>query len=272
MSTPVQTISPQAASLFASLAEAQLETGAIDAFSGGSSASGSTSSSSSTGSGLNFASLLSDVLSIDGSGTSSSLLSALGSSGLSGLSPTVLNALLGSGSATGSSATGTSIAQTAISLANDLTGPNNTSFNPVTTPQTAQQVWNNPQWGNGNIQCVAFVAGAYQQAGLQLPVTPNAADFWPAYANRAGFSEIPNGQGMPQPGDIIVMGGGAQGLGHVAIVTAVIPPSGTTSGEISLAQANSPASQTNMTIAPSGAVDSWQGMPVLGFIRPQQAQ
>ncbi len=271
MSTPVQTISSQAASLFASLAEAQLETGAIDAFSGGSSASGS-SSTSSTGSGIDFASLLSDVLSIDGSGTSSSsLLSALGSGGLSGLSPTVLNALLGSGSASGSSSTGTSIAQSAISLANDLTGPNNTSFNPVTTPQAAQQVWNNPQWGNGNVQCVAFVAGAYQQAGVQLPATPNAVDFWSAYANRAGFSEIPNGQGTPQPGDIIVMGGGTQGYGHVAIVTAVIPPSGTTPGELSLAQANSPASQANMTIAPSGAVESWQGMPVLGFIRSQQS-
>lgn len=162
---------------------------------------------------------------------------------------------------------GTQIADIATQLAGDLRGVNNRSFDPAVTPLAAQQTWNSGSWGNGNVQCVAFVAGVYHQAGTSLPVAPNATQFWGAYAHRSGWTEVANGAGMPQPGDIIAMSGGGQGYGHVAIVTAVTPPANGKPGSITIAQSNSPKAQTTMTINADGSVASWPGYQVQGFIR-----
>jgi len=165
-------------------------------------------------------------------------------------------------------ATGSRIAQTATQLAGDLQGSNNRWYDTVHTPQVAQQVWNTSGWGNGNVQCVAFVAGAYQQAGITLPSLSNATDFFANYTNRPGWSAIPNGQGLPKAGDIIAMSGGGQGYGHVAIVTSVIPPQDGKAGSLTIAQSNAPTSQTTLPIASNGQVIAWSGYPIQGFIRP----
>nr|MBA3825323.1 hypothetical protein [Ktedonobacterales bacterium] len=96
--------------------------------------------------------------------------------------------------------TGNHIAAVANQLAADLRGANFTSYDASQTPAAAQAAWNTPGWGNGNVQCVAFVDGVYRQAGIDLPAHPNGADFWGAYNGRAGWSEVANGQGLPQPG------------------------------------------------------------------------
>lgn len=283
MTSSLSGISPQTAALYATLMEAQSQASVITALTGAPS-DGTNSGAASQGD--TFASLLSSAMNLSGSSAFTSGLSSTGLAGLNGLNglsslggidPTTL---LGSASpsslaslygltmpATGTSSTGQSIAATATSLAQDLTGVNNNAYNPATTPLGVQQTWNAPGWGNGNVQCVAFVDGAYKAAGITLPATPNATDFMSAYANQPGFTEVANGQGLPQPGDIIVMGGGPQGYGHVAIVTNVIPPQNGQPGAISVAQSNSPSSTANLTLNTDGSVNSWPGYPVQGFIR-----
>ncbi len=166
------------------------------------------------------------------------------------------------------SATGNAIAAVATQLAGDLRGPNYASYDASQAPAAAQAAWNTPGWGNGNIQCVAFVDGVYRQAGINLPTTPNGADFWGAYRGQAGWSEVANGQGLPQPGDIIAFAGGAQGFGHVAVVTGVTPPSGGQPGRVTFAQSNSPTPIGSLPIAADGTVTAWRGYRVQGFIRP----
>ncbi len=132
-----------------------------------------------------------------------------------------------------------------------------------------QQLWSK-DWGANNVQCVAFVDGVFQQAGVTLPAVPNARDFMQAYSGQAGWTEIPNGQGLPQPGDILAMSGGSSGLGHVAIVTAVVPPSNGQPGRVIFAQSNSGSSQGELTIEANGQIQSWPGYSVQGMIRYNQ--
>ncbi len=162
---------------------------------------------------------------------------------------------------------GAQIAAIATQLAGDLRGANNQSYDPTSTPAAAQAAWQTPGWGNGNVQCVAFVDGVFRQAGVSLPATPNGADFWGAYHNAAGWQEVANGQGLPQPGDIIAFAGGPQGYGHVAVVTGVVPPTNGQAGSVTFAQSNSPTAQATLPIAPDGSVQAWPGYQVQGYIR-----
>jgi hypothetical protein len=164
---------------------------------------------------------------------------------------------------------GQQIAAVATQLAGDLRGANNQSYDPAVTPVAAQQAWNTPGWGNGNIQCVAFVDGVFRQAGITLPATPNATDFWGAYRQTPGFSEIANGQGLPQPGDIIALSGGGQGFGHVAVVTSVQAPTNGQPGRVNFAQSNSPSPDGSLTIDANGVTRAWSGYQVQGYIRYQ---
>ncbi len=254
MSDSLNVISPSQARLLAELMESQMQASAVDALSGGA----DPTAGSDAPQGLDFASLLSSVLAMGDPG-----VTATAASTTDGAAPVPLAALTDSES----TPAGQRIATIAQQLTADLCGVNNRSFDPTITPQAAQEAWNTPGWGNGNVQCVAFVDGVYRQAGIALPATPNATDFWSAYAHQPGWSEIPNGQGLPQPGDIIVMGGGAQGFGHVAVVTGITPPSGGRPGSIQIAQSNSPSSQASLALVADGSVISWPGYPVKGFIR-----
>jgi hypothetical protein len=165
------------------------------------------------------------------------------------------------------SATGSQIASVATQLAGDLRGSNNQFYDVSQTPTAAQAAFNTPGWGNGNIQCVAFVDGVFRQAGITLPATPNGAAFWQTYQGATGWNEIANGQGLPQPGDIIAFAGGAQGFGHVAVVTGVVPPGNGQPGTVTFAQANSPTSLASLPIALDGTVAAWPGYQVQGYIR-----
>lgn len=175
--------------------------------------------------------------------------------------------LLGNGTAQ-AQAKGQQIAQTASVLATDLRGPRFTAFDPAQLPDLARQTWSQSGWGNGNVQCVAFVDGTYRQAGIALPFTGNAGDFWGAYQHLPGWQTIPNGQGWPQPGDILAMSGGAAGMGHVAVVTEVIPPTSDQPGHVIFAQSNSGSPTGSLTIMPDGQIAAWPGYQVQGMIRP----
>ena len=242
MSQPTSGISAAQAQLFIALMEAQSQSMAAALGTATTGTDGATSSNQ------DFSSLLTTAL-----GTVSPLM---------GNSPSLLSAPV-----TTSTSTGSRIADVATQLATDLRGPNFASYDASQAPAAAQQAWNTPGWGNGNIQCVAFVDGVYRQAGITLPTTPNGADFWGAYQGQSGWSEVANGQGMPQPGDIIAFAGGAQGFGHVAVVTGVTPPSGGQPGRVTFAQSNSPSPIGSLPIAADGTVTAWPGYRVQGFIR-----
>ena len=238
-------LSPAQAQLFIALMEAQSQNIAAsltsDALDTGSATGDATTSSS-----QDFASLLNTAL-------------------LTGATTPATTAA-GTSDAT-SSASGNAIANVATQLAGDLRGANFASYDATLAPSAAQAAWNTPGWGNGNIQCVAFVDGVFRQAGITLPATPNGVDFWSAYQGRAGWQEIANGQGLPQPGDIITFAGGAQGFGHVAVVTQVTPPSGGQPGSVTFAQSNSPSPLGTLPIAADGSVTAWPGYQAQGFIR-----
>jgi len=130
-------------------------------------------------------------------------------------------------------------------------------------------------WQNGNIQCVTFAIGAYSQVD-PLPATGNAIDFWGLYRHRAGWIEIsangaPAGQrGLPAPGDMIVWQ--HPPFGHIAIITAVVPPVNGRDGSITVGQANAPSSFYTMPLHPDLSVSTWSGYEVLGYIRPDIPQ
>jgi hypothetical protein len=123
-----------------------------------------------------------------------------------------------------------------------------------------------------------FVKGAYALAGTPLPVAGNAIDFWSLYAHRSGWSEIASftqPRHLPLPGDIMVWEHAT--LGHVAIVTAVVPPAKGGSGNITFAQANQTSSfphgrfvpgMVTQTLAPDLSVQTWPDFQVVGYIRP----
>ena len=267
MANDLSALSATQAQLLAALMEMQSQTTAISSFLGGT--DGSANSSTNTTQADSFSTMLSSVLGMSGTPTWTPP-PTVGTLSPSSTTATPV-APTASGNATAAitgTATGQQIATVAQQLATDLRGPNNRAFDATQTPQAAQQAFDTPGWGNGNVQCVAFVAGAYRQGGITLPATPNATDFWGAYANRPGWNEVANGQGLPQPGDIIVMGGGTQGFGHVAVVTSVTPPANGQPRQLNIAQSNSPTATASLTLAADGSVTSWPGYPVKGFIRP----
>lgn len=179
------------------------------------------------------------------------------------------NVAPGGSDPTAATATGLQIAGTASSLVGDLRGAWLRSFDPAVTPQAATQAWETPGWGNGNVQCVGFVDGVYRQAGKPLPVIANATEMFGAYQHQPGWVTVANGQGLPQPGDIIAMSGGSGGMGHVAIVTAVQPPQGNQPGYVIFAQSNAGTRYGTLAIDAANHVAAWPGYAVQGFIRPQ---
>ncbi len=132
-------------------------------------------------------------------------------------------------------------------------------------------------WQNGHLQCVMLVKGAYTLAGAPLPAVGNAIDFWSLYAHRSGWSEISSlttPRHLPLPGDIMVWSHAP--LGHVAIVTSVVPPTHGHSGRITFAQANQTGSLVHgrfvpgfvtQPLAPDLSVQTWPGYQVVGYIR-----
>jgi len=141
-----------------------------------------------------------------------------------------------------------------------------------------------PEAVSGNLQCVEFVTGAFFLAGEGvLPAIGNGVDFWPLYAHRAGWSEIPATEapsqlrGLPLPGDMMVWKGGE--FGHVAIVIAVVPPLDGHEGSVTVAQANAPGNRWpashgsdpgnwyTMPLHPDLSVGTWAGYTVRGYIR-----
>jgi len=129
-----------------------------------------------------------------------------------------------------------------------------------------QRFWpGNFAWHNGTFQCVSYVLGAYSQVN-PLPASGNAIDFWGLYQNRAGWLEIPVQRRLPNPGDIIVWQHAPDG--HVAIVTAVVPPTAKADGMVTFGQADAPTALDVMPIHPDLSVSTWPGYTVLGYIRP----
>lgn len=143
-----------------------------------------------------------------------------------------------------------------------------------------------PEAVSGNLQCVEFVTGVFFLAGEGvLPAVGNGVDFWPLYAHRAGWSEIPATEsppqlrGLPVPGDMMVWTGGE--FGHVAIVISVVPPLGSHDGAVTVAQANAPGNRWpashasdsgnwyTMPLHPDLSVGTWAGYTVRGYIRQQ---
>jgi hypothetical protein len=128
-------------------------------------------------------------------------------------------------------------------------------------------------WQEGSLQCVMLITGAFALAGAALPATGNAIDFWSLYAHRSGWMEIPSSapgtaayqRSLPQPGDIMVWGD--NGLGHVAIVTAVVPPGMGQPGSITFAESNGPGAVLSEPLLPDLTVQTWKGYTVYGYIR-----
>lgn len=101
---------------------------------------------------------------------------------------------------------------------------------------------------SGKLQCVEFVTGVFFLSGEGLlPAVGNGVDFWPLYAHRAGWVEIPATEappplrGLPVPGDMMVWKGGE--FGHVAIVINVVPPFNGHDGSLTVTQANAPGNR-----------------------------
>ena len=120
-------------------------------------------------------------------------------------------------------------------------------------------------WHNGTFQCVSYVLGAYSQVN-PLPASGNASDFWGLHQHRPGWLEIPVQRWLPEPGDIIVWQHAPDG--HVAIITAVVPPTTRTDGMVTFGQADAPTVLDVMPIHPDLSVSTWPGYTVLGYIRP----
>ncbi len=120
-------------------------------------------------------------------------------------------------------------------------------------------------WHNGTFQCVSYVLGAYSQVN-PLPASGNAIDFWGLYQHRPGWLEIAAQRSPPEPGDIIVWHHAPDG--HLAIVTAVMPPTGRKDGMITFGQADAPTALDVMPLHPDLSVSTWPGYTVLGYIRP----
>lgn len=136
-------------------------------------------------------------------------------------------------------------------------------------------------WANGTYQCVSFVRGAYSQV-YPMPLSNNAFALWGTYSRLPGWQEIPSlatadpaQRSLPEPGDVMVFKD--TGVGHVAIVMQVQPPTSTQQGWITFANANSSSAYDRMPLRPDLTVDTseWAGsgmqFEVWGYIRPQPA-
>jgi CHAP domain len=107
-----------------------------------------------------------------------------------------------------------------------------------------------------------------------MTLSANAFDLWATYSGQPGWTEVPSAEGppsargMPEPGDVMVFKDAS--VGHVAIVTAVSPPTGGANGWIQFANANSVSPYTTMPLLPDLTVDtsSWPSYTVWGYIRP----
>jgi hypothetical protein len=135
------------------------------------------------------------------------------------------------------------------------------------------------EWQNGNLQCVMLAVAAYGLARDPLPVVANAVDFWPLYQRPAlqqqGWREMADGQGLPAPGDLLILASPFfGGVGHLAIVVAVDPPRGSQAGELTIAQANGPGAINLFPLPATLRLQTWPGYRTLGYIRhlPPQAR
>jgi hypothetical protein len=83
----------------------------------------------------------------------------------------------------------------------------------------------NPQQDSScgqGLQCAAFVYTVFQLAHHPLPKNGNAIDYWneaPYNTGMGGWKEIPDGKGLPSPGDLMVWSDPP--FGHIAIVVGV---------------------------------------------------
>lgn len=121
---------------------------------------------------------------------------------------------------------------------------------------------------NGDLQCVLFVAGAMECAGVGVPYAGNAGTWFDGYTGKSGFQLIPNGTATPIPGDILVLKGGPSGFGHVAIIiSANIDAEG--NGTITYAHSNSDA-RTRTVNVENNEIEPRPNYEILGVIRVQQ--
>jgi surface antigen len=120
-------------------------------------------------------------------------------------------------------------------------------------------------WQSGNVQCVILVVAAYGLAGDTLPATGNAIDFWTLYADRSGWVRIPDGTGVPAPGDMMVFDtpNTVPNNGHIAIVVQV---QGT---QVTIAEANGPGQFVTGVLSSQNTIsfgDQLAAIP-LGYLR-----
>ncbi|GHO57217.1 CHAP domain-containing protein [Ktedonobacter robiniae] len=131
------------------------------------------------------------------------------------------------------------------------------------------------------MQCAYFIHATFLVAGVDLPGQPTAHEYW---TNRApyesrGWNYIPNGTGMPSPGDLVVLAG-PNPAGHIAMVAGVDPPQGGKNGYVYMVQANAPNNYTKnaadhltfmrWSINSSGLMQSgWSSYTIEGFIHNQ---
>jgi hypothetical protein len=130
-------------------------------------------------------------------------------------------------------------------------------------------------WASGSYQCVSFVRGAYSQV-YPMTLSNNAFALWATYQHLAGWQEIPaaatpnlRARGLPEPGDVMVFKD--SGVGHVAIVIAVQPPTSGHSGWITFANANSSSAYDRMPLLANLTVDTseWGSSYIVwGYLRP----
>lgn len=136
-------------------------------------------------------------------------------------------------------------------------------------------------WANGTYQCVSFVRGAYSQV-YPMTYSNDAFGLWATYQHLPGWQEIPAAatanvaaRFLPEPGDAMVFKD--LGVGHVAIVLAVQPPTGQRNGWVAFANTNSSSAYDRMPLLPNLLVDTseWASSGgnyvVWGYIRPKPA-
>ncbi|HLZ63275.1 MAG TPA: transglycosylase SLT domain-containing protein [Ktedonosporobacter sp.] len=182
-----------------------------------------------------------------------------------------------------------SVVQRALDIVKHLSGPNINQYD--ATNQALTTYWQSHKVNFNNVQPVDFITAAYGLAGHPLPdITGNPVDYWAHYNNNQhpGWTTIPAGTGPPMPGDLVVMSGGNQGSGYIAVVAAVHRLVNGVNGDLILAQASLPGNITtpnvtapeistngltllNIPLLPNNAIASanntYGNYTVLGFIR-----